>query len=220
MPCASSPTPRRKAVTYRRAMEFPAAKASEYPMTAQTTPTNPSAMKLIIIVFKRILRADQAAVEERQRRRHEQNKGSRDEHPCGIGLIHSHSPRGACQRAQTLRTCRRGCLAGLRARARPRVGQKGQAFAILMPTFLSVASRSGPTMSRFERNSPVFGAQRQKRPATVGVCAATPLSVPVEQFWMFHDFTYINVPSWRWRTERTGAARTPDNMTTSRDADL
>ena len=35
----------------RRSSRCPGANASEYPMTAHDTPTNPSEMKLIIIVF-------------------------------------------------------------------------------------------------------------------------------------------------------------------------
>ena len=46
-----------------------------------------------------VLERGPAAVEERQRRRHEQYERSRDEHPCGIGLIHSHHLGGPCQRA-------------------------------------------------------------------------------------------------------------------------
>ena len=52
VPCASSPTPRRRNRDVSPIQLLPGANASEYPITAHSTPTNPSEMKLIIIVFR------------------------------------------------------------------------------------------------------------------------------------------------------------------------
>ena len=55
VPCSERPTPFRKTRDVSPIQLFPGAKASEYPMVAQSTPTNPSEMKLIIIVLSAFL---------------------------------------------------------------------------------------------------------------------------------------------------------------------
>jgi len=51
VPLASIPTPLRNAFDRSPSSALPEVKASEYPRSAQATPTNPSEMKLIIIVL-------------------------------------------------------------------------------------------------------------------------------------------------------------------------
>ena len=51
VPCGSRPTPRRNTRDRSPSQLLPGANASEYPTTAHRTPTNPSEMKLIIIVL-------------------------------------------------------------------------------------------------------------------------------------------------------------------------
>jgi hypothetical protein len=51
VPCGSSPTFLSRARERSPMAALPGPKASEYPINAHTTPTTPSAMKLIIIVF-------------------------------------------------------------------------------------------------------------------------------------------------------------------------
>jgi hypothetical protein len=52
VPCGSRPTPLRPSRDRSPIRLLPGAKESEYPATAHTTPTNPSEMKLIIIVLR------------------------------------------------------------------------------------------------------------------------------------------------------------------------
>ena len=109
VPCASRPTPRRKARDVSPMQSScPAANASEYPMMAHDDADESERDEAHHHRVQRVLRADQSAIEERQRRRHEQDKGSRDEHPSGIGLIHCVHLVGPVALPQTLRTRGRG----------------------------------------------------------------------------------------------------------------
>ena len=54
-PVSASPTPLRKAKDRSPSQFEPGLRASVYPMKAQSTPTNPSEMKLIIIVLRAFL---------------------------------------------------------------------------------------------------------------------------------------------------------------------
>ena len=51
-PVSSSPTPFSNASDRSPIQLLPAVSASEYPTSAQSTPTNPSEMKLIIMVLR------------------------------------------------------------------------------------------------------------------------------------------------------------------------
>ena len=56
-------------------------------MSAQMTSTAPIAKKLCIVVDSTFLRADHAAVERGESRRHEQHQRCRHEHPRGVAGV-------------------------------------------------------------------------------------------------------------------------------------
>jgi len=55
LPFGCTPTPLKKAMDRSPTHAPPSPNASEYPTRAQSTPVNPKAMKLIIIVFRTFL---------------------------------------------------------------------------------------------------------------------------------------------------------------------
>ena len=85
VPCASRPTPRRKAFERSPTSGDAGAKARSSRASAQATPTKPSADEAHHHRVERVLRAHQPAVEERERGRHQQHERGRDEHERHVG---------------------------------------------------------------------------------------------------------------------------------------
>ena len=87
-PVGSSPTPRRNSREVSPIQLLPGGErqrvADDRPQHAHESERDEAHHHRV----ERVLRADQPAVEERERGRHQQHERRRDQHPCSVGLVH------------------------------------------------------------------------------------------------------------------------------------